>query len=179
MYLFLNNLLELHSPLCCGSLSQLVPLDGSPPIPFTIPDYKLHYTHFINSFERPESIVFDIITYKTNMFQAFMSVQDNRNATTRNTLGKDLLSVITRFEVFVAGPRQNTTTMTDLISPRQTDFPRINDKYAGQAYCFFYAVEWYYFPSPPPPPPPPPPVCERVVIILFYLMYFFHQFHEF
>jgi carotenoid cleavage dioxygenase-like enzyme len=124
---------------------QVVPLNGGPPSTFTIPSFQLFYTHVINTFETPESIIFDLVVYDKNMFQYVMSLDEYRDAAIRNVQGRSLLGTVRRVQLLTSGSRRGDVLMTPISSSSvSTDFPNINKRFSGRPHCVYYAVEWFH-----------------------------------
>jgi carotenoid cleavage dioxygenase-like enzyme len=125
----------------------LVPLDGSEPVRFTLPNTRMFYTHFVNAFDTAESTVFDVCMDDANPFLAspFTSIPLALNATARNDKSALSMGVVTRVELFTSGPRKGESRVTPITRAAvSTDFPNMNRDYQSRAHCHFYAVEWFH-----------------------------------
>eukprot|EP00929_Paragymnodinium_shiwhaense_P001204 TRINITY_DN101425_c0_g1_i1.p1 TRINITY_DN101425_c0_g1~~TRINITY_DN101425_c0_g1_i1.p1 ORF type:complete len:531 (-),score=89.69 TRINITY_DN101425_c0_g1_i1:487-2079(-) len=104
-------------------------------------DYKLYYTHTINTFENASGLVIDLVTAPGNPFS-------QRNLTIAAILNKpqrdaDPLARMTVRRFHMPLSEDGEVSMEDLTDPDMAvDFTNINPKYRGKQNCFFWGVNW-------------------------------------
>ena len=126
------------------------PLDGSPPVRFELPGAAQYFVHVVNTFELQDAadgstaVCIDLTLFGENYF-ATTGLDNMRNATARNSAPHSLRAQITRWKLFLDGPRAGEVAVTPLSDDkRATDFPQLHPARHGRPYCFYYAVEWFH-----------------------------------
>jgi len=103
-----------------------------------------YHVHVVNSFENASGVVFDVSTYQDTPFSGPMT--DIGAARTKSVRDAEKLrGVIKRYHFGLVGDQKGVATEEVLSLPgRTTDFPKINQNFAGKPYCIYYAVEWFH-----------------------------------
>jgi len=122
----------------------LMPINGGKHVTFKAPA-GIYYSHTVNSYESGDTVVTDIVNFKENPFIQASFVPFYRNASLRNNMAAGLRGVITRITLHVAGEKKGQVEMTPLsVAGRATDFVTMNDQFARQPHCIYYADEWFH-----------------------------------
>eukprot|EP00933_Yihiella_yeosuensis_P019785 TRINITY_DN15984_c0_g1_i1.p1 TRINITY_DN15984_c0_g1~~TRINITY_DN15984_c0_g1_i1.p1 ORF type:complete len:545 (+),score=68.55 TRINITY_DN15984_c0_g1_i1:131-1765(+) len=122
---------------------MVIPLDGSKAkvryLPF---QEKLYYVHTVNCFENATGIVIDVTSYKKNVLTSEASnIAFQKDKNKRDTLTPR--PVVKRYLL----PHDETKAITSQTLSevgKKTDFTKINPRFQGRNYCYYWSVEWFH-----------------------------------
>jgi len=103
-----------------------------------------YHTHVVNSFENASGVVFDVSMFQDLPFSGPLTdIGAARIKSVRDA--EKLRGVVKRYHFGLVGDQKGVAAEEVLSLPgRTTDFPQINQNFAGKPYCIYYAVEWFH-----------------------------------
>jgi len=104
-------------------------------------DYRLYYTHTVNTFENASGVVIDLVTSPSNPFsQRNLSLAFAMDKAQRDA---DPLARMTVRRFLVPVSEDGEVSMEDLTPPDEAvDFTNMNYNFRGKKNCFFWGVNW-------------------------------------